>query len=341
MRAHRAERGAVAVLVLLLLVVLVASLGAALNLGHLFAVRGELQNSGDAGALAGARVLDGTEAGVASAVDLARTTGRRNPTDNLGSVDVHTPDIATGNWDVTTRVFTPLSDPALAGQINAVRVRTYRNATHASPVALTFERQGTADVAAEAIAVGGGPSWVSCAQMPLAVSECDLPTIRCNAPFTIYWNTDWSDTGGWATFPPVNVSAATVRSQIVAAGNGQCTPAGNGDMVNLLNGDAVSACKTLQDVWRRDPNHEWIIPVIRTPCPTRYVQEASIVDWIYLQINRVSCSGQDPPCEAGVTAQSSKCVSFMMLCDRAAPPGSRPGGTFNPSISPVPPALVQ
>jgi hypothetical protein len=328
---RRRERGAVAAFVVLALVMLLAFLGAAINIGHVFSTRGELQNAGDAGALAGARVLDGSANGLVAAAGVARATGNRNPTDNLASVDVLPQDVTTGHWDVDTRVFTPLSDPALASQINAVRVRTYRDAAHAGAVALQLPGGRTATVAAEAIATGGGPTRVPCAQMPLVVSNCSLPELQCDVDFRIYWNNDWSDNAAWASFPPnTNVSAAIVKGEIVAAGNGTCTPLSNGDLAMMLNGDATSACQTLQGVWSADMTHDWIVPVIDTGgCPTRYVQSAPIVDWIYFRITNVVCSG------------SPKYVQLHLMCNHAPPPGARPGGSFYQSISPVPPALVQ
>jgi Flp pilus assembly protein TadG len=327
----RRERGAVAAFVVLALAMLIAFLGAAINLGHVFSTRGEIQNAGDAGALAGARVLDGTANGLATAPGVAQGTGNRNPTDNLASVDVLLPDVTTGHWDVDTRLFTPLSDPAQATRINAVRVRTYRDAAHAGAVSLVFPGGRTANVAAEAIAVGGGPTYVPCAEMPMVVSQCDLPSLQCGNDFRVYWNNDWSDSAGWASFPPnPNVSAAIVKSEIAAAGNGTCTPLSNGDIANIMNGDATSACQTLLGVWSADPTHDWIVPVIDTGgCPTRYVQSAPIVDWIYFRITGVVCTG------------NPKYVQLHLMCGHAPPPGARPGGTFNQSISPVPPALVQ
>lgn len=327
---RRTEHGAVAVLVVLAFAALLAFLGAALDLGHLQAVRGELQNAGDAGALAGARVLDGSGTGLANAPVVARATGRRNPTDALPSVDVQLPDIATGQWDVATRTFTAISDPAQAGVINAVRVRTFRDAAHSGAVGLAF-RQQPANVAAAATAVGGGPSYVPCAQMPMVVSKCNVPALQCDVDFTVTWNNDWSDTAGWASFPPqANVSAATVKADLLAAGNGACTAVENGEIANILNGDAVSACQTLLGVWSSDPDHDWIIPVVDTGgCPTRYVQHAPVVDWLYFRITEVVCHG------------SPKYYRVRLLCNHDPPPGARPGGTFNQSISPVPPSLVE
>jgi hypothetical protein len=164
----------------------------------------------------------------------------------------------------------------------------------------------------------------------MVVSKCDVPTLVCNQDFQIQWSNDSSDTAGWASFPPLtHVSAATVKSDIAGAGAGDCTPLSNGDIANILNGNATSACTTLLGVWNQDPGHDWIIPVVDAGCPTKYNQTAPVVDFIYFRITAVVCSG------------SPKYVQVRLLCNHPAPPGAQPGGDFNQSITPVPPALVQ
>jgi Flp pilus assembly protein TadG len=51
------ERGATFVVVALLIIVLVGVAALAIDIGHLFVVRNELQNASDAGCLAGGRFL--------------------------------------------------------------------------------------------------------------------------------------------------------------------------------------------------------------------------------------------------------------------------------------------
>ena len=57
--ARRKERGAVAIMVALALVALIGFVGLALDLGKLYVVKSELQNSADSCALAAARELTG------------------------------------------------------------------------------------------------------------------------------------------------------------------------------------------------------------------------------------------------------------------------------------------
>lgn len=76
--ARRAERGAVAVIVALAIVALVASVGLALDLGKLYVVKSELQNSADSCALAAARDLTGATIDLSVSEAAGITAGHLN-----------------------------------------------------------------------------------------------------------------------------------------------------------------------------------------------------------------------------------------------------------------------
>ena len=80
-QATQHQRGAVAIIVALCLVVLVGMLGLVLDLGHLYVAKTELQNAADAAALSGAKELDGSLAGVNSAKDRAIEAAGKNKYD--------------------------------------------------------------------------------------------------------------------------------------------------------------------------------------------------------------------------------------------------------------------
>lgn len=82
---RRDQRGAVAVVAALCMVVLVGFLGFVIDLGHLYVRKTELQNAADAAALAGARALDGSPGGIGSAVSEAMRIARLNGSDYGGS----------------------------------------------------------------------------------------------------------------------------------------------------------------------------------------------------------------------------------------------------------------
>ena len=76
--SKRKQKGAVAIVFGLSLVTLLAMGGVVLDLGHLYIAKSELQNAADAAALAGARSLDETTAGVTDAVLKAQAIGGKN-----------------------------------------------------------------------------------------------------------------------------------------------------------------------------------------------------------------------------------------------------------------------
>ena len=172
------QRGTVIVYVGILILVLIGFAALAVDIGHLYVARNELQNAADAGALAGAQVLynaDGTAVNPnANQTALAVATAnlsQNSAVEVIANLLNNSGDIERGHWSFTTRQFTRsepdnLSPPQLWDYttlqldtmttfVNAVRVRTGRETT---PVALTFARIfgfSTYPVSAEAIAYLG------------------------------------------------------------------------------------------------------------------------------------------------------------------------------------------
>ncbi|HEY3452387.1 MAG TPA: pilus assembly protein TadG-related protein, partial [Myxococcales bacterium] len=97
----RGETGASAVTVAILLLALGGFLALGLNVGHFMVVRSQLQTACDAAALAGARELDGTPAGLARARALATDFAARHETDRALAVDIDpATDVVFGVWHV-------------------------------------------------------------------------------------------------------------------------------------------------------------------------------------------------------------------------------------------------
>lgn len=91
------QGGAVAVMVGISMVVLVGFLALVLDLGHLYIAKTELQNAADAAALAGAKELNGTASGVASAVTKAVEIAKQNRYDFSKPVAITIDNIRVGN----------------------------------------------------------------------------------------------------------------------------------------------------------------------------------------------------------------------------------------------------
>jgi len=82
------QRGAVALIVAICLVLLVGMLGLVLDLGHLYVTRTELQNAADSSSLSGARELNGRVTGINNAITRAIEAAGKNKF-NLNSTVVN------------------------------------------------------------------------------------------------------------------------------------------------------------------------------------------------------------------------------------------------------------
>ncbi len=118
------RRGAVAVFVVVTLVALFGFTALTIDVGYLYNVRAELQNTADAAALAGAQLLPDEAA--------ARETAREYANRNNASV-VNDADVVLGNWSWTATAFTPNGTP-----VNAVHVLGQRSTQNGNPVQLFF-----------------------------------------------------------------------------------------------------------------------------------------------------------------------------------------------------------
>lgn len=164
------ERGAVIVLVAVLLIVLIGVASLVVDMGHLYNVRGDLQNTTDSASLAGAIELDRTEEGLERAREQAMDFAARHSADFRRS-EIERDDIVFGHWD--GQEFQPLGTDPDPGAVNAVRVHDRRADDTSVKLRLAPVIGHTeADVGASAAAVAGGPD-TECGA-PLGVPECSL-----------------------------------------------------------------------------------------------------------------------------------------------------------------------
>lgn len=269
------ERGATAIIVAIVLTVLLGFLALSLDVGHLFSVRGELQNGADAAAMAGAKRLNGTNKHLELSVARsdAENYSRNHATDVY---DVEPTQIELGAWvpnslacgevggsrtaGSDTHQFCAISgvSEADASNINAVRVVTKRagapGGTGGGAVPLAFGpfvgKSAPQEVSAEAIAVTGGPCSQACPELPIAIrAGClyDAGKLRCdsNDVGDVYWiglASSQVDTAGLTSLSdsvPANGNAAC---DILRTQDG-CTPIDAGKPINIENGnDWVAAC---------------------------------------------------------------------------------------------------
>ncbi len=326
-RQKRGEEGVTAVVVALLMVVFIGVAAFAIDVGHLYIVKHELQNAADAGSLAGARFLyDESGASVnENANQIAYDATVANRSENL-PVEVHwtggnTGDVERGHWSFATRTFTP-SDYTAPAQfwdvspeeldanpdfVNAIRVRARRQD---APAASFFARVFGFDnflVSTESIAYMGFAGT-------LAPGEADQPIAICKE--SLLANGQYScstgrmisnheavagqESGGWTDFNQDNpcltgTSPETVRSLICGTGNPN--PISVLQPVATHGGYIEFAQGLLRDCWEAltGKTRPWTLTLPVVECPGNIVEScATVVGAVTVNVIWVTSWEDDP-----------------------------------------------
>ena len=205
------ERGAVAVLVAVMLFLIFFCVALVVDIGHIHNVKIELQRAVDAAALAGAQEIP---AGSAAVKTTAVSMGNANKVDN-DAVVIKPEDVVLGWWEAEIVNGQTATDRFTAGgtSSNAVKVTATLNVPHF----FFFPVDDTA-VTADAVAVA---QTINPA-IPLAVVSC-IPTDSTEVPpgtlrdMTICgirsfdFNSDGNDDGAWTSLT-FNASATEINS---------------------------------------------------------------------------------------------------------------------------------
>jgi Flp pilus assembly protein TadG len=323
MRAFRrraGERGAVAVIVALLLAVLLAFLAIELNVGHATTMRRELQNAIDAAALASARELNGRSSGLGTSRQMASSYSASHATDDGQPVALDTDaDVTFGSWDFTTSTFRATSG-STAGELlatNAVWVRAGREARrgNALPVwlAAVLGVGGSLDVRAEAIAVSSGPCQRSCI-VPLAFASCGLVdgagALRCNQ--TLVFRNSTVDTAGLTGLADV-ASTSVVGGLLAGVAAGQaCPDVHAGDQISIQNGNNFNPLYPgFRDLVGRTVSAAVVEPVGCPSNPT-FNQGYPVLGFASFRIDYVGNTGRDPKCPDAM----GPCIQVTLQCDQ-------------------------
>ena len=283
----RNQRGAVAVIVGILIFVLVGFGALAVDISHLHVARNELQNAADAGALAGARVLyndDGTainEGANQEAYDAAtanKSEGTAVEVDWSGGNDG---EVQRGHWsfglaalergfydnDSTTPV--ELWDVSTADLdanpdfINAVKVVT-RRTTQGTPVASFFARifgYENFELSAEAVAYIGFAGTLNPGDVDQPIAICRDSILDINDKYTCTvgrminsgHDAGSNETGGWTSFnqedDPCTGGTNAQEVKSLVCGDGNPEPIIFGEPMATNGGDIQSAFNDLIQCW--------------------------------------------------------------------------------------------
>ena len=332
------QRGAIAVLVAILLVVIGAMAALAVNVGHLMGARNQLQNAVDSAALAGAMSLDGQTDGLALARAQAVNFGDRYAIykESTVALDANAGngsagDVVLGRWNFAianhSLAFTAADGATLPRDINAVLVRTGREASRGNPLPVflsAFLGQQQANVRAEAVAVGGGPC-IGCA-LPIAFPMCLIAqpdgTLNCGVQLRLSNAND--DTVGLTSLSSTAPASVPIIQNILM--NPQaCSNTKVGDQVNIANGNNLQPLLAAFQYYLSQHGSTVLAPVLDLPCPPQFNQQATVLGFATFTIVDIVAHGN--PKYIQIQYQCNQTVA-----DTQAPAGCGFFGTLAPHV---------
>lgn len=240
MRGRR--RGNFAIITGIALTALIGMGALAVDTSYAFFVRQQAINAADAAALAGATGLDGTEDGMALAIERAQAIAAVNQAGGA-PVLLDGNDIEFGFWDDETREFVPSDDPE---EVDAIAVRAVVETQGLLGEAAFGKSIERVSGRAVGLSQEGRADTVECF-LPIAIPSCLIEQgggPEAAQEIDMVLNPPGADNVGWAR-PDGNPNASWLRSQIR-----DCEYSGElsiGDTVQLGNGVVASAMSELAD----------------------------------------------------------------------------------------------
>lgn len=273
------ERGATAVLVSILMTVFIGITALAVDVGHLYVARNELQNAADAGALAGARFLytaDGSSVN-SGANTIADNAAVANMSEGL-AVEVNQGDVQRGHWSYTTHTFTPnasldtvqLFDTYIlridtdTDFINAVQQVVRRETTPVSSYFAGIFGIQDSSMQAQATAYIGFAGSLDVEEVDLPIAICKESLVDALGKYQCEYghminigeSVPNSETGGWTDFnqdgPCGGADASTVENLVGSDGNPEVIM--HGENMATSGGGIPSAFDALRERWINETN---------------------------------------------------------------------------------------
>lgn len=308
------QKGAVIVLVAVLLILFLGIAALAIDVYHLYVVRNELQNAADAGALAGARELyldDGTAVNPA-ANSIAYNTAIQNISEKTPVELIfhsnNNEDVQRGHWSFSANggqgSFTAndkLEAVDIANYseeeldtyndfINAVRVKVRRQERPASSFfarIFGFENFG---MTAEAVAYIGFSGSLNPADLDQPIAICEESIIdeegdyNCNMGRMLNSgsNPGTANTGAWTNFSqPCNTADANEMKSLICS-DGNPNPLSFGQGIGAVGGVQDVVLGKLVDCWQateppanKAPTHLWGMTLPVVECPGNNVSNCA------------------------------------------------------------------
>ena len=315
----REERGVTLIMVALLILVFIGVAALAIDIGHLFVVRNELQNAADAGCLSGARFLysysdDGMVVKMAvneNANQIAYQAAVANKSEKA-PVEVlwSGGDVERGHWCFwcfETPTFTPNESPqpvdlwdvspeeldANLDFINAIRVKTRRQKT---PVASFFAGifgYENFSLSTEAIAYIGFAGTLAPGEVDQPIAICkesllvdEKYTCTIGRVISIGTHLPGQQTGGWTDFTqdPLGSVPNPLTVALLVTQNKNPDPIILGLPLAVSGGDMPVAFSLLRDRWEdvTDKDESWRITLPVVECPNKTMVGAVTVNIVWI-----------------------------------------------------------
>jgi hypothetical protein len=347
------QRGITYIYIALTLALLLGFVGLAVDMGHLYLVRGELQNAADACALAGASTLYRQEPGAQPILDweAARTTATDFITENESDkVALSGVTIEVGYWNLSSKIMEPttitptvgLHVPAVAATVSrATGVNGGEVPSFFAQILNILDRQFNSFPVSSRTAIatsdGVGATPPGGGIFPVALSQClaenyfaqsplpdPPPSIRINSVYT-FPNGVACDTMQFTSLTTGERSAEALRTILWEGSQGSLSV---GDQILIQPGAEASIFKEIDDWLAIPQNGDVLMPIVG-----ELVKDINGNTWKNItgfagfHIDRVGQNGSDKWVEGHFTEYYR------------AVPGTTPGG---PALNTVtPPKLVQ
>ena len=340
------EHGAVAAMTAIFLVLLLAMLAAAIDIGHALVAKNELQNVSDAAALAGTRALGVIYEGMtpaeqqtytltsgdrATIVNAVQQTAEANSAAGV-PITVDESDIAIGTWNPATRTHT-----STVNQPRAVRVWARRDssANGNGPISTFLGGViGLTSVSVNAVATADmsavGQTAPGQLDVPFGISTFYFTQFGCGDAIQFYPNDGTPQAcSAWHTFDQSPSNANRLRNIIDGLRDGSYQSPGTspGDTLNFINGNVASAFPNLIDLYnaRKDANGNWdvFVPVYQSDECTPPNGPLPIVGYAEVRITNVQGS-------------PNHLISATVLCNIFEGNTTGGGPPYGPVLSTIP-----
>jgi hypothetical protein len=305
------QSGFSAVFGAIVIVVLIGFTALALDIGHLFVVKSELQKAAEAGALAGARALalpmGVTDWNWANGKTMAVSTVQKNVVDKLSLADFTVANVEAGFWDLS---WTSLTAPAhLLGYTNPTAYVPSNNQVAAIKVTISKTRGGSgssAPVMASFASVLGVNSMEAKASAVAMITPPTTVPYSSAWPFALPWTwvvQHWDDDpplsfgvaanqhvdsgGQWTSFKSQENGATYINSLILGTITTESISVG--DQIFIQTGERASIYNTVLDNCIGQTRY---IPVVPDGFPNNDFSE--VLAYVPFTVTAAIGSGNDP-----------------------------------------------